>query len=51
MEKRFAPQGVAFLSVGDAVRARRIIEGVAEGRNILNLLHQSGFLSRRVATI
>ena len=36
---------VEFISVGDSVRARRIIEGTSEGRNILNALEKRGFLS------
>jgi len=47
IEERFASQGVEFISIGDAVRARRIIEGVSEGRNILNVLHKLGRLKER----
>ena len=38
-------RNVEFVSVGDSVRARRIIEGTGEGRNILNALEKRGFLS------
>ncbi len=38
------PAGVPMVNVGDAVRARRIIEGTAEGRNILDVLKGSGYL-------
>lgn len=35
---------VEILSVGDSVRARRIIEGIDEGRNILYTLEKRGYL-------
>jgi hypothetical protein len=38
------PAGVPVVNVGDAVRARRIIEGTAEGRNILDVLKNAGYL-------
>ncbi len=38
------PAGVPLVNVGDAVRARRIIEGTAEGRNILDVLKGAGYL-------
>ena len=34
-----------ILNIGDSVRARRIIEGVTEGRNILNTLSKLGYLA------
>lgn len=34
-----------ILNVGDSVRARRIIEGVTEGYNLLNALRKHGYLS------
>lgn len=38
LEERLRPGGVEFVAVGDAVRAGRIIDGVAGGRNILETL-------------
>lgn len=35
---------VEIVNVGDSVRARRIIEGTDEGRNILNTLEKRGYL-------
>ena len=32
------------MNIGDSVRARRIIDGVAEGRNVLNALKKRDFL-------
>lgn len=40
-----AGRTVEFVNVGDAVAARRIIEGTAEGRNILDVLRRAGFLA------
>lgn len=34
-------------NVGDSVRARRIIEGVLEGHNILNVLRKHGYLANK----
>lgn len=39
-----ADNSVEIISVGDSVRARRIIEGTDEGRNILNTLEKRGYL-------
>ena len=33
-----------IMNVGDSVRARRIIEGTEEGRNILNVLDKRNFI-------
>ncbi len=38
------PKGTPVVNVGDAVRARRIIEGTTEGRNILDVLKGAGYL-------
>ncbi len=38
------PKGTPLVNVGDAVRARRIIEGTTEGRNILDVLKGAGYL-------
>ena len=35
---------IEILNIGDSVRARRIIDGTEEGRNILNTLEKRGYL-------
>lgn len=35
---------IEIINIGDSVRARRIIEGTEEGRNILNTLEKRGYL-------
>lgn len=40
----FKEEPVDVINIGDSVRARRIIDGVSEGRNILNVLSKKGFL-------
>ena len=35
---------VEIMNIGDSVRARRIIEGTTEGRNILGVLEQREYL-------
>lgn len=35
---------IEVINIGDSVRARRIIEGTDEGRNILNTLEKHGYL-------
>ena len=42
-----AEEKVEIMNVGDSVRARRIIEGIAEGHNILKTLRKHGYLSNR----
>ncbi len=44
MAAAFAPENVEVLNIGDSKRARRIIDGTFEGRNILNTLSQMGYL-------
>ncbi len=44
IEEEFGDTNVGILVVGDSVRARRIMEGTAEGRSILNMLDYKGFL-------
>lgn len=44
IKEAFKEEDVEILNIGDSVRARRIIDGVAEGRNILNALKQKDFL-------
>ena len=43
MQEHFEEQGVVFTQIGDCVRARRVFEGVTEGRNIVELLKVHGF--------
>ena len=38
---------VEILNIGDSFRARRIIEGIAEGRNILGTLSKLGYLDNK----
>ncbi|MDO4447495.1 MAG: FAD-dependent oxidoreductase [Lachnospiraceae bacterium] len=40
----FAGEDVEILNIGDSQRARRIIEGTREGRDIISHLEQKGFL-------
>ena len=40
----FEDDGTEVVSIGDSRRARRIIEGTAEGRGILNILERKGYL-------
>lgn len=40
----FAEEDVEIMNIGDSVRARRIIDGVAEGRNIINILKKREYL-------
>lgn len=40
----FEDKDVEIVNIGDSVRARRIIDGTAEGRNILNTLKTKGYL-------
>lgn len=44
LRQTFADQAVEIVNIGDSVRARRILEGVQEGRNILSTLEDRGFL-------
>ena len=41
----FADEDVEVLNIGDSQRARRIIDGTQEGRNILTILKQKGYLN------
>lgn len=43
MRKAFGSGDTEIINIGDSVRARRIIEGVEEGRNILSVLERRGF--------
>ncbi len=40
----FSNENVELMNIGDSQRARRIIEGTQEGRNILTVLTQKGYL-------
>lgn len=44
LTEKFSPEKVEIVNIGDSVRARRIIDGVSEGRNILNVLKKRGYL-------
>ncbi len=45
LEKEFGDDEKVFIyNIGDSIRARRILEGTAEGRAILNVLDYRGFL-------
>lgn len=43
VKERFDDGNVEVLSIGDSVRARRIIEGTNEGRSILKVLERRGY--------
>lgn len=45
LEKTFGEK-IPVLNIGDSVRARRIIDGIAEGRNILLTLEAMGVIER-----
>lgn len=48
IEEAFSDDGkVEIVNVGDSVRARRIIEGVSEGHNIINTLRKHGYLANK----
>ena len=44
LEETFADTNVEIVNIGDSKRARRIIEGTEEGRNILNVLAKHDYL-------
>lgn len=44
IRSEFEDQAVEIMNIGDSVRARRIIEGTEEGRNILNILEKHDYL-------
>lgn len=44
LEERFAGTGTVVYNIGDSLRARQIIHGTEEGRNILRVLEAQGFL-------
>lgn len=45
LNERFSAEKVEIVNIGDSIRARRIIDGVSEGRNILNVLKKRGYLA------
>lgn len=44
LRENFDSSKVEIVNIGDSVRARRIIEGVQEGRNMLNTLRKRNYL-------
>ena len=44
VREAFSDSDVEILNIGDSVRARRIIDGVQEGHNILNILSDLDYL-------
>ena len=44
LAEEFSSEDVEFMNIGDSQRARRIIDGTQEGRNILTILEQRGYL-------
>ena len=42
--EEFSSEDVEIMNIGDSQRARRIIDGTQEGRNILTILEQKGYL-------
>ena len=44
LTEAFASEDVEIMNIGDSQRARRIIDGTQEGRNILTILEQKGYL-------
>ena len=44
LTEEFSSEDVEIINIGDSQRARRIIDGTQEGRNILTILEQRGYL-------
>ena len=44
LEEAFGDTNVDIINIGDSKRARRIIEGTEEGRNILSALARHDYL-------
>lgn len=44
LQSKFEDTQIEIISIGDSVRARRIIDGVFEGRNIVNILKTLNFI-------
>lgn len=45
LRDHFSSKEVEIYNIGDSVRARRIIDGTQEGRNIINILERRNFIS------
>ena len=43
LTEEFSSEDVEIMNIGDSQRARRIIDGTQEGRNILTILEQKGY--------
>lgn len=46
LQETFPQKDVEIVNIGDSIRARRIIDGVSEGRNIINVLKKREYISR-----
>ena len=46
LQEKFPPEEVEIVNIGDSIRARRIIDGVSEGRNIINVLKKREYIPR-----
>ena len=44
LAEEFSSEDVEIMNIGDSQRARRIIDGTQEGRNILTIIEQRGYL-------
>ena len=44
LAEEFSSEDVEIMNIGDSQRARRIIDGTQEGRNVLTVLEQKGYL-------
>ena len=44
LTEEFSSEDVEIINIGDSQRARRIIDGTQEGRNVLTVLEQKGYL-------
>ena len=44
LEKAFGETDTYIYTIGDSVRARRIMEGTMEGRAVLNVLESRGYI-------
>ena len=44
LTEEFSSEDIEIMNIGDSQRARRIIDGTQEGRNILTVLEQKGYL-------
>ena len=44
MREYYDDSDIAVINIGDCARARRIIDGTCEGRNVTYTLEQKGFI-------